>query len=538
MRNCGLLFLLSMAPIAAQPDQQPTASATPAAPWRLSGTVRTESEPLKGVYIITTGPEQLRHVRTDAQGHFQISGSTPGTYRIRMQKPDDAGAARSRTVRLTPGARIDGFDLLVPKAAVICGKVRDRNGQPVAGILVVAYDQPRTGGSWRLVQQGIARSDDRGEYRIAHLPAGAYLVAATTTLVKQHKPEIRLDKPPSVRAPAYPPVTFAPAGPGPEAAAVMEVAAGQERLGVDIELEKVPAHCVFVRPAGTATDAGEPLQFCLTLTAWLGARGPLVGSGPVAPGSNWQICGIPSGEYHLELSSFVKRNHRGVGFGQATVSVGKQHEDAGEVQILGFQSLKGSVTVRGEKAGHPLPPGIRLVLQLRHRDILFSDTLQGPVAADGTFDLAKVYPDTYGLRLENLPARHYVTRIEQGGVDIRQSGARPDSGPVSIELAEDGPQLTGRVSLDDKGTPASEASVFLIATRDGRVLAQQTDESGHYSFENEVEPGEYKLVAVANLPEAQRTAQQAATRFLPKAETLRLPPGAQSIRNLIATSDK
>lgn len=538
MRNCGLLFLLSLATVAAQSDQQPPAAATPAAPWRLSGTVRTESEPLKGVYIITTGPEQLRHVRTDAQGRFQISGSTPGTYRIRMQKPDDASAARSRTVRLAPGARIDGFDLLVPKGAVIAGKVRDRNGQPVAGILVVAYDQPRTGDSWRLVQQGIGRSDDRGEYRIAHLRAGAYIVAATTTLVKQQKPEIRSEKPPAALPSAYPPVTFAPGGRSPETAAVMEVAAGQERLGVDIELEKTPGHCVFVRPAGPSTDAGEPVQFWLTLTAWLGARGPLVGSGLVAPGSDWQICGVPSGEYRLELSSFVKRNHRGVGFGQTTVSIGRQHENAGEVQILGFQSLKGSVTVRGEKAGQPLPPGIRLVLQLRHRDILFSDTLQGLVATDGAFDLAKVYPDTYGLRLENLPARHYVARMQQGGVDIRQSGARSDSGPVTIELAADGPRLKGRVALDDKGTPASEASVFLIASRDGRVHAQQADESGEYAFENELEPGDYKIVAVADLPEAQRTAQQAAIRFLPKAETIRLPAGAYNDRNLIAAHDK
>ncbi|MGJ5815166.1 carboxypeptidase regulatory-like domain-containing protein [Paludibaculum fermentans] len=500
--------------------------------------MRTESEPLKGVYVLTTGPEQLRAVRTDGQGRFQISGTTPGVYRVRMQKPEDASAARSRTVRLAPGVRIEGFDLIVPKGAVIAGRIRDRSGQPVAGVLVVAYDQPRPRAAWRLVQQGIGRSDDRGEYRIAHLPAGAYLVAATTTLVKQHKPELRPEKPPAELPPAYPPVTFAPSGRIPEAAAVIEVAAGQERLGVDVEMEKVPVHCVFVRPSGPAMDAGEPVQVGLGLNLWLGARGPGVGSGQVTPGSDWQICGVPSGEYMLDLVGYVKRNFRGVGFGQAMVRVGKQHEDAGEVQVLGFQSLKGRVTVRGEKKGQPLPPGIRLVLQLRQRDLLFSDTLQGLVAADGAFDLARVYPGTYGLRLENLPAGHYVTRMEQGGLDIRQAGARPDSGPVTIELGADGPSLTGLVSLDEKGTPAAEASVFLVAARDGRVLAAQSDEGGRYTFENDLEPGEYKLVAVAGLPEAQRTGEQAALRVLAGAVSIRLPAGAQSVRDLIAARNQ
>ncbi|MBN9659872.1 MAG: carboxypeptidase regulatory-like domain-containing protein [Acidobacteria bacterium] len=503
---------------ATQPGAQPTTTAD----WEVSGAVKREAAPLKDVFVRMSGPEEFRAVQTDSQGRYRFKGSLPGTYTIRMEKPDDASEARSRTIRLAPGNKVEGFDLLVAKGAVIAGRVVDQAGQPVSGLVVLAYVRSLEPGEMRLYTKGGAITDDRGDYRIAHLPPGAYLVGATPTIRKPLRAVLREPEPATPLRAAFPPMTFSPGGRSPAAAAVIEMAAGGERLGVDIRMEKVPVYCVYFRPSTQLAGAGSAFRLGFGMREWMGTRGPKVAEGTVTLGQDWQVCGVPQGDYRLDLFGYVQQTMQGMGYGQETLVVGKGHADAGQVQMVGFGRLTGKVSVRAAKPGEPIPDGIRLRLQLHNRDMLPSDTLQGRVAKNGVFDLAKVYSDTYGLQIENLPRGYYVTSITQGLIDVRKSGVRPDAGPIEIELASDGPRLSGTVNLAEKAPPAVEATVFLISTRDNSVRIAQSDLSGTYSFDSGIPPGEYKAVAVCDLPESQRRDPQMGQRFLSHAVTVKL----------------
>lgn len=518
----NLLFLLALNQSATVTSAQPVASPPATSTWEVSGSVKSGATPLKDVFVRMAGPEEFRAAQTDSQGRFRFKGSLPGTYTIRMEKPDDVSEARSRTIRLTPGDKAEGFDLIIPKGAVISGRVIDRAGRPTPGFLVLAYVRSLESGEVRLYRKGGALTDDRGEYRIPHLPPGAYLVGATPTIRKPLKAVPREAEPVAPLPPSFPPMTFSPNGRSPSAAAVVEVASGEERPGVEITLERVPVYCVYFRPSTALSDAGASFHLGFGMTEWMETKGPKVGEGNVTVGQDWQVCGVPSGDYRLDLFGFVRQTMQGVGYGQKALVVGKRNSDAGQLEMLGFGRLTGQVKVRGARSEETIADGIRVRLRLRNRDMLPSDVLQRQIAKDGSFDLAKVYQDSYGIQLENLPPGHYVARIEQGLADVRKAGIRPGAGPIEIELGKDGPRLSGKVSLAEKAAPAAEATIFLINNRDGSTCIAQSDQAGLYSFDSELSPGEYKAVAVCDLPESQRRDPQAAQRFLPHSVAVKL----------------
>lgn len=502
--------------------------------WEVSGVVKTGSGPLKDWWISMRGPEQqARPTKTDSQGRYSFKGSLPGTYTIRVEKPDDASEPRSRTLTLAPGDRLTGVDLLIPKGAAISGKVLDRSGRPVSGLVVLAYVRSYELGHMRLFEKGGALTDDRGEYRIAHLPNAAYLVAAVPAIRKPLRAARRQPEPAAPLPPAYPPLTFAPSGRSHSAASVVEVQSGEERYGVDITIEKEPVFCIYFKPGSALLQADAGMLSEALLDEWLETRGPRVGGGSIPLGQDTQICGVPEGEYRLGLLGYTKSPSKGLGYVQARVLVSKRHTEAGPVDLLGFESLTGAVAIRGARPGDPLPEGIRLILPFRNRSLLPSDTFAGKVAPDGTINLAKVYQDTYGLSFENLPMGHYVVKSTQNGRDTALEGVRPGAGPLQIELAADGPILTGKVlTAGNEPHPVSEATVFLTAKDGTAIRIAQSDQSGMYTFDSAVAPGDYRIVAVPDLPDSQRRDPTIAQRFLANAVDLKLDAGERKSLDL------
>lgn len=167
------------------------------------------------------------------------------------------------------------------------------------------------------------------------------------------------------------------------------------------------------------------------------------------------------------------------------------------------------------------------------RDFYPRDRLSGTVEKDGSFAISTVYPGWYGFRLHNLPQGHYIVKADQEGRDLRSMDVRAGGGRVEVDLASDGPFLSGRaLSNDREPRPVSEATVFLIPKGGIGVQIAQTDQAGAYSFPAGVEPGEYKLVAVADLAETQRWDVNQASRFLSRAAKLTLGPREQKTVDL------
>ncbi|HWR51216.1 MAG TPA: carboxypeptidase-like regulatory domain-containing protein, partial [Bryobacteraceae bacterium] len=115
--------------------------------------------------------------------------------------------------------------------------------------------------------------------------------------------------------------------------------------------------------------------------------------------------------------------------------------------------------------------------------------------------------------------------------DEKTVGVRPGAGEVRIELSSDGPTLGGRV-LNDDDQPVPDATVFLRRQGGGQAFAAQCDQSGAYSFSSGVAPGEYKVVAVRNLPESQRWNGGAAARLLSGATDVKLGARERKLADL------
>jgi hypothetical protein len=200
------------------------------------------------------------------------------------------------SIALSEGQAFTQADILLWKPGAISGRVVDERREPLVGVFVRALAQHYIAGQRKLVGGPAAKTDDRGEYRIAGLPPGSYLVYVPSVqstvpagapagatfdevtsgdaLVNQimftglgTRPRgdalLGVDRsarlvlgnyatppPPSGdRALAYP-IVFHPGASSPAGAASVTLGLGEERGGVDVAVEPVPTGRVSGRLEG------------------------------------------------------------------------------------------------------------------------------------------------------------------------------------------------------------------------------------------------------------------------------------------------
>jgi protocatechuate 3,4-dioxygenase beta subunit len=119
---------------------------------------------------IVGGATGSRIVRTDLQGRFAFSSTTPRPH-IRVTK---AGyAAGEMTVAGAPVVN----EIRLALGAVISGRVTDDAGDPVINARIAIETPARPSAPVNLV--ATVQTDDRGEYRVGDLAAGTLVVSAT-----------------------------------------------------------------------------------------------------------------------------------------------------------------------------------------------------------------------------------------------------------------------------------------------------------------------------------------------------------------------
>jgi hypothetical protein len=487
--------------------------------WEVSGAVTTDSGPVKGAYVNIRGASGIPGAQTDGQGRYSLKGVAPGRYSVSVEKKDNTSAPRSRSLTLAAGVRLR-VDFRIPKGAVISGRVLDRDRQPVQGVIVRTFSKAIVDGRLRLTEQGGDKTNDLGEYRVPYLPEGAYVVAATSLL------QIRKGTPGSNRAPreGYSPNTFYPGTRALDSAAVLEVRSGDERPGVDIVLQKQATRCVSF----TVGSALAGPNIFARLEDRLAANAPSVAEGAVTANGSYEICGLAPGEYRLHLSSITPGPPmQWVGYQMAVAAVDKENVDLGSLESLASGDVRGTVIVKDASTGGSMPAGIRVRIVARELQALYANTGPGLVQPDGTFVLHQVFMGDYGIRVDALPAGYYLIGASQQGRNVWDSGLMPGDGDVRITMGKDGAVVSGRVLAED-GAAIPDASVFLVPKDSGQHLVAQSDQTGAYRFTSGVQPGQYRLVAAADLAGWQR--QDAATVARLAANGTELKVGPQESR--------
>jgi protocatechuate 3,4-dioxygenase beta subunit len=127
-------------------------------------------DPLPNARVtLTPASAGTRVVLSDAEGRFTLSASA-GRHTVVASK---SGYARRE---LTMNAGGDALEIRLPRGAAMSGRVVDEFGDPVMAARVTAETRSPTG----TTTVATTDTDDRGEYRLASLPPGAFVVAVTT----------------------------------------------------------------------------------------------------------------------------------------------------------------------------------------------------------------------------------------------------------------------------------------------------------------------------------------------------------------------
>jgi protocatechuate 3,4-dioxygenase beta subunit len=181
---------------------------------------------------------------TDEAGNFTFHDVEPGIYQL--------GAERQGFVNGLYGAHPDmsadslvvgeGQDLSkvavkLARQAVVAGKVTDEYGDAMVNTPVSIYSRdPRPGTLGNSSPARTANTDSLGEFRVAGLAAGTYILAVRPTppLTAAELGALPLPEQPEMRHP----VTYYPASLDPAGAKPIAIESGGEVAGIDVKLQK------------------------------------------------------------------------------------------------------------------------------------------------------------------------------------------------------------------------------------------------------------------------------------------------------------
>ena len=304
--------------------------------------------------VVTLGGAGVQHgeprILSSADGRFVFKDLPPGNFTIAAAKSGYAEGSYGRhrpggtvqAVILTESTRSADVAIRIWKHAAIAGTVVDEAGEPVVGLQLRALVSALAGGRRRFSHAAGAVTDDRGAYRFSNLTPGEYKVVASPPAISVRATPtaavvttmrafdtmgqvaatssggrglevgdalialgrgMAIPPPPmNGRVQIYPP-TFHPSTLVPAQSPAIAVEAGEERSGIDIQLQPV----LTARLAGTvAGPAGQLRMVSLRLVPLAVDDVDPGGLTPVAGADaegNFVFAAVVPGEYRLRANA-------------------------------------------------------------------------------------------------------------------------------------------------------------------------------------------------------------------------------------------
>lgn len=491
---------------------------------RISGRVvdATTGRPLAGVVITLNGsalPFVARsrppRVLTGRDGTFAIRGLASGVLYLNASRFGYLDATLGQTrplgstqpLRIRNGADIHDVALKMWRPAVIAGAVLDEAGEPIVGAQVRAYARVLAAGKWRFDPAGLRTTDDRGEYRLAPLTPGDYVVSVTSKGASV--PANPAGTARGNRLLVYPRVFF-PDATVTAGASMLHLRSGEERNSVDLRLHPSPARRVsgiVVSAAGPVANA--PIQ--LFPASVSNVSDPMEATATATDGDgNFNFEGVASGAYVVRLVT-VLRPPAGDDTLAAAFPIEVSARDVDGLVVPASAGPRVSGRVEFDGLGDAPDPsrvaGIRIALEPVD-GVPLPDRLSFESAkptADGTFRTAGVPPGRYLLRVNNQIDGWTLRGATVGGRDLTDMpfDLHSDLKDVVLTFSDRLCTIAGTVRTDQLPDPNAVVIAFPTDTSawtdngisQRRLRTTRASADGSYALPP-LPPGEYYVAAV------------------------------------------
>jgi hypothetical protein len=304
------------------------------------------------------GPAAPQRLLTGADGRFVLHDLPRGPIAISAIAAGyvqaNAGQARplgpSRSLELDDGERVTDLKIRLWKHAVVTGTGLAENGEPAVGLTVRMLRQAMVNGKPQYQPGTMARTDDRGIYRISAITPGTFMMAVPQTVTTM--PTAAIDAAMQSIAGSMPQMSgmmelmgagapapnvggsgrrigdvmvasqlgalppgagdrvfvyqnlFFPSGATSAQGSAITLGPGEERSGVDFQLRVLPA----VRIAGTLTGPSGPMSGVQVRLVpgggldYASEAGIETATTTSAGDGTFQLLGVPSGQYTLRVT--------------------------------------------------------------------------------------------------------------------------------------------------------------------------------------------------------------------------------------------
>ncbi|MET0647273.1 MAG: carboxypeptidase regulatory-like domain-containing protein [Pyrinomonadaceae bacterium] len=504
-------------------------------------------------------PDLLRTL-TDRRGEFRFRGVPAGKYIVAADAPGIVSRSSGFSFRDT-GLGLEGIEKSIGRVTVgedgeakvefsverggaLGGRVTYSDGEPVAGAYLLLYT--RKGGELTRYFTDLARTDDRGSYRVEGLPPGEYVVGV---IEKGAGGKDLLPRTEGVGLASR----YHPAAASAKDAAAVRVVAGEDSEDVDVRLaenelrrlsgvvrwrrsgDPAPNATVMLRrradpgvevsvtdflqnitPADYTKD--DTMMRDMMLFTMMSSNAPYVETDEAG---RWSFEDVPPGAYLLTViaslpaektdkpegvkgkdtagDSYTSDFDRPNVQKRLTLTLGSSDITDHRIELTEGGRISGVVTVDG---GAPPSFGVKVSAVTPGMGI---ESLFGSYALakqDGTFLLEAVTPGEVNLEVTMAKGkRYYIRSITANGADLLRGPLRVADGAetagVRIDLGSDPAKVSGQIFYSDDRSPAAGAVVLLVAA-DEQLWQSKTsrlyvraDTAGEFSVE--APPGDYLL---------------------------------------------
>ena len=434
-------------------------------------------------------------MRTSNTGDFAFDNLQPGLYTASAERAGYSGTVSAdltigsqRRIYLEKDQNVTDFVVRLAPHSVITGKVIDDADDPVAFAAVHALRCTMTAYEPVCESASIGITNDLGEYRLAYLPPGRYLVRAENSAYRENlTPGNAVGRDAESQLVS----TYFPQTGDPVLASVIDLGAGKQVGGIEVRLERATVY--RVRGRVNPILGGVSVEF---VSSWFGKAQNPYRQSVVTDGEGRFSIRLPAGPYLVTA--------------QAKEDAARALEYRSRLRVRGdldnfvvpLAVLAGAqATVIWPESG----PSANLRVDLRP---VPGQSLSSGGA--GMFDrlnsarIENIAGGEYEVRLSGLPEDRYVKSVRVGGIEGVSAMVGATS-RVSIEVTVGEPAATLEgVTVDRMGKRTAATQVLVWKVGSGAARMVLSDGAGEWRLTG-LGPGEYRLLAVESMetePEA------------------------------------